>query len=125
MTTGLSSGVMNPSETLVCIAVAPKRTSSGEIDVGELEGYLNRVFGRSEWLLLSHWFSKPVPSANSLPVLCPERVARHSRAETRCALSHSPDEAELMAWRLVAARVYPWAHPVGSLPWEIANSLAS
>ncbi|MGX1802016.1 hypothetical protein ACWIDJ_06770, partial [Brevundimonas naejangsanensis] len=65
-------------EPLRCLAVRVVFDATGEIDSTELENYLNRVVGPSQWLSTTQWLFIEPPSpedeAITVPVVVQERI---------------------------------------------------
>lgn len=111
-----------------CLAIRAFQLPNGEIDTEELEAFLDRTAGPSQWLMTSVWMftrapAPPVASLMTVPVICPEAAAtRISLAECedrppRILGEHLVGAVELRGWRWVATQVYPQFR--GRFPWEL------
>ena len=117
-------------EPLRCLAVRFQQDAKGEIDSTELENYLNRVVGPSQWLSTTQWLFIEPPSAEdeaaTVPVVVPERIVgraiRNDGPLRRIIFDHRTTPAETRKWRWVASQVAPNPEGQGRFPWEAIHA---
>lgn len=124
---------MAPLEApLRCLAVRVLLDDAGEIDGLELEGFLNQIAGRHQWLSTTEWLfvEPPVEAGGELtvPVVMPEPVAVKAvlndltNEQERIVFDQLTTPAETRKWRWVAFQVAPNTQGQGCFPWERLNA---
>lgn len=117
-------------EPLRCLAVRVVFDAKGEIDSTELESYLNRVVGQSQWLSTTLWLFIEPPSpedeAVTVPVVVPERIVgraiKNDGPRRRILFDHRTTSAETRKWRWVAFQIAPNPEGQGRFPWETVDA---
>lgn len=117
-------------EPLRCLGVCFQQDSDGEIDSTELEIYLNRVIGPSQWLSTAQWLFIEPPSpedeTTTIPVVVPECMVAHAfrndRPRPRILYDYRTTPAETRKWRWVAFQIAPNPEGQGRFPWETADA---
>ncbi len=117
-------------EPLRCLAVRVVFDAKGEIDSTELEKYLNRVVGQSQWLSTTQWLFIEPPSAEdeeiTVPVVVPERIVgraiRNDGPRRRILFDYRTTSAETRKWRWVASQIAPNPEGQGRFPWEAIDA---
>ncbi len=117
-------------EPLRCLAVRVVFDATGEIDSTELENYLNRVVGPSQWLSTTQWLFIEPPSpedeAITVPVVVQERIVgraiQNDRPCLRILFDHRTTPAETRKWRWIAFQVAPNPQGQGRFPWELVDA---
>lgn len=120
---------MAPLEVpLRCLAVCVLLDDAGEVDGLELEGFLNQIAGRHQWLSTTEWlFVEPpveVDGKLTVPVVMPEAIAVRAvlndltNDPQRIVFDHSTTATETRKWRWVAFQVAPNDKGQGRFPWE-------
>lgn len=124
---------MAPLEApLRCLAVRVLLDDAGEIDGLELEGFLNQIAGRHQWLSTTEWlFVEPPVEAgeeSTVPVVVLETVAVKAvlndltNEPPRILFDHATSPSETRKWRWVAFQTAPNAQSQGRFPWEYMHA---
>lgn len=117
-------------EPLRCLGVRFQQDADGEIDGTELENYLNRIVGQSQWLSTTQWLFIEPPSAEdeeiTVPVVVPERIVgraiRNDGPRRRILFDHRTTPAETRKWRWVAFQIAPNPESQGRFPWKAVHA---
>ena len=117
---------------LRCLAVRVLLDDAGELDGLELEGFLNQIAGRHQWLSTTEWlFVEPpveVDGKLTVPVVMPEAIAVKAvlndltNEQERIVFDQLTTPAETRKWRWVAFQVAPNAQGQGRFPWECTHA---